>query len=635
MRHLIYLLFVSTTCLHLSAQSTKYAVRNIPVELLKNANVVKRVDEKVLNIISSGKAIVKEHFVFTILNEKADNYATYKTFYNKFTSIESLNGRLYDALGNEIKHLKKKDIQDFSYDDNMSLANDVRYKKINFYNKTYPYTVEFEEEDVLTGLLDFPDWIPLSSTSMSVVASKYIITAPKTYTLRFKNFNQVQPPIIISNADKQQYTWETKLLKAITYEPFMPPIRDLVPSVMLAPSDFEADGYKGNMSTWEGYGKFIYQLQEGRDGLPEALKKQVHALTDNLKTDKEKVYALYNFLQKNTRYVSIQLGIGGWQPFSATEVGTKKYGDCKALSNYMISLLKETGIEGKYVTINAGSEEDAIYNDFPSFQFNHVISCVPLRGDTIWLECTSQTKSPGYMGGFTGNRTALLIDKKGGQLIQTPTYNFSDNLQQRNIKTMVDTEGNATLQAVTAYKALQQDEWHEYINQYSNNQLKELLKNKFALAQYDIIRYHFNESMQGPLPVVTETIEMVAPHYAQVSGKRLFIAPNMLTKENERLNTDSTRQFPVHINNEYTAIDTIEIKIPAGYTPESIPLPVTLACKFGKYRNTIKVEEEKIICHRYIENYSGLFPASDYEALASFRNQVYKADRVNIILIKK
>ncbi|HEY4148413.1 MAG TPA: transglutaminase-like domain-containing protein [Chitinophagaceae bacterium] len=92
-----------------------------------------------------------------------------------------------------------------------------------------------------------------------------------------------------------------------------------------------------------------------RDQLPDEAKKKIHALTDSLHNEREKINAVYRFLQQNTHYVSIQLGIGGWQPFDAAYVYNKRYGDCKALSNYMVAMLREIGISGNSVLIRGGA----------------------------------------------------------------------------------------------------------------------------------------------------------------------------------------------------------------------------------------------------------------------------------------
>ena len=80
------------------------------------------------------------------------------------------------------------------------------------------------------------------------------------------------------------------------------------------------------MTSWENFGSFISDLNKGRDELPVEMKQTVANLIKGIDTKEEKVAILYQYLQKNTRYVSVQLGIGGWQTFDAKYVASKMDG---------------------------------------------------------------------------------------------------------------------------------------------------------------------------------------------------------------------------------------------------------------------------------------------------------------------
>ncbi len=612
----------------------QYNVSNIPDSLKKDADVVTRYEERIFEIKSPGKAVEHERHVYTILNESADYLGNYKSYYDKFTSIDHINGTLYDANGKELKHAKKGDMEDVSGTGDESLMTDTRYKVNHFYYKTYPYTVDYEEEDDINGILEIADWIPQGINKASVQDTKYVIIAPKDYQLRYKSENCTIEPVITENSGKKIYTWELKNLPAKNSEPLAPSWNKLVPYVMLAPSEFEAGGYKGDMSTWKGYGSFYFDLLKGRDVLPDNIKMQVHQLTDGLKTPKEKIAVLYKYLQKNTRYISIQFGIGGWQPFDASYVSNKRYGDCKALSNFMVALLKEAGIKGNSVIIKSGKYSTNLDPAFPSDQFDHVISCVPLQKDTVWLECTSQTLPAGYLSGFTANRWGLLVDENGGTLVRTPKYGLNDNLQLRKINAAINDEGNLTASINTFYKAEQQDELEQEINYSSKDELLKKLKTEIDLPTYDITKFDYKEENNIP-PDINESLELTANNYAQVSGRRLFINPNILNRSGVKLKKEEERKYNVELHAEYRDIDSVEIKIPVGYEPEALPSDKKIESKFGKYISSVKVMPDKIIYYRCHEQYSGIFSAADYANLVDYYDQIYKADRAKIVLAKK
>lgn len=129
---------------------------------------------------------------------------------------------------------------------------------------------------------------------------------------------------------------------------------------------------------------------------------------------------LYSYLQDNTRYVSIQFGIGGFQSFETDFVSKYKIGDCKALTTYMKALLNSAGISSYQVLVRAGKEDFPSMIDFPYNFFNHVILMVPLENDTTWLECTSQHQLFGRLGSFTEGKTGLLLADNASGLIHIP-----------------------------------------------------------------------------------------------------------------------------------------------------------------------------------------------------------------------
>lgn len=611
-----------------------YSVLLIPDSLRKNADVVVRADEQVTEIKSPGKATIKERHVYTILNENGAKYAAYYSHYDKFTSINYINATLYDAVGKEIKHVKKKDMQDISGSGEENLMDDTRYKEFDFYCHTYPYTVEYEEEDDVDGILHFSGMMPLYAAGMSVQNSKYIIAAPKDYIVRYRVANCSLKPAVTEDGNRKTYTWQMNNLTAITPETNAPDINEIVPNISFAPSIFEVEGYKGNMSDWTGFGKFIYELLKGRDVLPDDIKTKVHQLTDQLKTDKEKVYVLYDFMQKNTRYISIQLGIGGWQPFDAKYVATRRYGDCKALSNYMVALLKEAGISARYVIIRAGHNAKPLLDDFSSLQGNHVISCVPMAKDTIWLECTSQTESPGFMGSFTGDRKAILIDENGAHIVNTPCYSAADNLRSRTVNAVIDAEGNLDAQVNTRFTGIQQEMPHDLIYEVSKEWRDKYLNSTINLPTYQVDKSKYEEE-KGILPAVKEYLHVTSSGYASVTGKRLFIAPNLFDKTTTKYPADSVRKYDIVYDNAFLATDSVTIKIPDGYIAEAVPKNMKLDSRFGKYAFNIKVEGDKILYTRLEEKSRNRFPASDYAELVKFQDQVYKADHTRIVLVKK
>lgn len=632
MRYLM--LNVLLLCIASAAIAQDYAVSKIPDSLVKNADAVKRSEEIIITVKDVDKVIVKRKYAITILNERGIYYSYYRNNYSIKESLD-ITGTLYDSEGKKLKTVKRKDINDVSFSDGISLMNDERIKVHSFGYSMYPFTVEYEEEQTVRNTYSFMPWVPVDNIHLSVMQSSYTIEYPADYQIRYKELNIPSQPVI-TKGNPNTITWKLNNYAAITEEPYQPSLSKFIPLVYVGPTEFFRDGFKGSMKTWEDYGKFQAALNAGRDVLPENVKAEVHRLTDNVADPKEKTRLLYEYMQNHTRYISIQLGIGGLQPFEAKYVAEKKYGDCKALSNYMIALLKEAGIKSHFVVLRSGDEVDADYlkEDFPFHYFNHAICCVPLGKDTMWLECTSQNVAAGYMGSSNGNRKVFLITDDGGKIVSTPVYKKEDNLQLRNIDAVIDETGQLTTDVKTHFTGQQQENVHNLIHYYTAEEKEKYLNRRINLPTYKIEKFEYKEN-KGVIPSVDEYLKITAPNYAAISGKRLFVVPNLFNRSGQKLSTDKPRKFPFRRDYSYKDVDTIRITVPQGYKPESLPKDVVIKNKFGNYSISFKVNANIIEVLRISECDAQTYPASDFADFAKFQEDIFKADRSKIVLVKE
>lgn len=493
--------------------------------------------------------------------------------------------------------------------------------------------MEYSDQQDYNGFFFLENWSPQQSNVMSVAQSRFVVVTPSNYELRYKQLNYTNSPEIKNAGEQKMYTWEIRNKKAFEWEEFSPSLEDITPSVFLAPVNFKIEGYTGSMTTWKDFGKFVASLNAGKTILPADVKADVHNLVDGLTDVHEKAVELYEYMQKNTRYINVSLGIGGWQPYDAIYVATKKYGDCKALSNFMISLLKEAGIAAYYVLVKSGEGEmRGLWEDFPAPYFNHAVVCMPYGKDTTWFECTDQNAPAGYMSDFVGNRQALLIKDNGGNIVRTPVYTEKTNMLKRKVSATIDEVGNLRAEIYTQYSGIEQEVPYMLVN--ATKEIRDrYLNERYSLPSYEVkdIKY---VKIKKVIPEVDETLQLKADGYATITGKRIFLKPNLFNKNGTTLDEDKPRYFPIEYPYAFNRKDSIELTIPDGYTVEAKPKDVQLSSKFGSYSLTIVIAGNKINVARNYIRFAGTFPATDFKELAEFNIKVYKADKGQIVMVK-
>lgn len=608
-----------------------YNASTISNSLKEKADAVIRLQEVVFNIEGIDAATYQIKNITTILNKAGDKFAPIYLGYDRQRKVKSLEANVYDAQGNIIKKVKSKDFEDFSAFSG-SLYEDNRIKYFEYVPLKYPYTIEYTYEIFFDGLLHYPDWQPQIAPSVAVEKSTFTVKTPSNLDFRFKEQHITESVKHGMDGDTKVYQWVVSNMKTVRDESLSPDFSELTTIVFTAPIDFKFEGYAGNMETWENFGVWINMLNEERDQLSATTVAKVKDMVKDIPDPKEKVRKLYEYLQSKTRYVSIQLGIGGYQPFEADMVDRLGYGDCKALTNYMQTLLKSVGINSNYTLVRAGRQAKTIQSDFPSTQFNHVILCVPMEKDTVWLECTSQTYPFGYLGSFTSNRDVLMIKQGGAEIVHTPTYSQDQNTQIRKAEVAIDENGNGTATVETVYSGLQYENVARILQDGYEEQKKAIYQ-KTDIPTFDLNDFSYTVD-KNSIPSASEKLNISLRNYANISGKRVFFSPNLMNKSSFTLPKNEERKSEIVRKTPYIDIDSIVFKIPENLHTEFMPEAIKFQSEFGTYEASFQAEQGNIIYYRKITVRRGRFSPDQYDELCNFYQEINKADRTKIVLRK-
>ncbi|TPV31970.1 DUF3857 domain-containing protein [Paucihalobacter ruber] len=626
-----YLLFF--ICL-LSYSQTQdlYNASLIPDELSDKVNSVVRYHDTKIDISAYNRMLVTEKRIITVYNKIGDRNLRAFAGYDDKRTIKKIEAFVYDKSGNQIKKFKKGDFVDESAVSGGTLYSDSRVKYLNYTPISYPYTLEFYAEIDYQTTAFIPTWQPLEKYYNATQNSEYQIinnsgVELKSKASNFEGFNiETKGPL----------HYKASNMPAIAYEEYSPDFDSFTPEFKAALIEFDMEGVKGINNNWQEFGKWMNDvLIADTQKLPESVINEVKALTAYTNDPIEKAKIVYQFVQDKTRYISVQVGIGGWKPISAMEVNQVGYGDCKGLTNYTQALLKEIGVESYYTVIYGGSGR--IYDidkDFSSTQGNHVILCLPNEDDYIWLECTSQTNPFGLIAGFTDDRAALIIKPEGGEVVRTKAYKPYESLQHTKATVLFDESGN--LEASVEIKSTGYQ--YSLREAYETKDVKEQNLNyknywgNINNLQIDGVSF---KNDKDEIEFV-ENVNLSAKNYASKTGNRLLLQPNLFNVVSTIPARYSTRYLDFQISRGYEDQDEYVLEFPDTLEIEALPEPVLIDTKFGTYEFSIETLDKNKVQYKrkYILN-KGSYAKEEYEDFREFRKLIAKHDKAKMVLKTK
>ena len=609
---------------------TKYAISEIPAALLKDAKAVIRKNDIAFEISARNRAVEKVTYAITILNKNGLELSVFAEGYNKFLSVRKIKASVYDRSGKEIRTGDNTEVKDIAAVDGYDLYNDYRVKFINPAYSVIPFTVEYTYEIDFDGLLNYPVWTIYPDYNVALEKSNFTVTVPQGFLLRYLEQNVEKGGVFQSIDGKTIYRWTAEGLPALHKELFSPQLDELTPAVYTAPDDFEIGGVEGNCGSWSSFGCWIKQLNKDRNLVSPETSALVRSMISRAGNDIDKVRILYKFLQNRVRYVSIQEGLGGWQPIDAATVDMVSYGDCKALANYMKALLDIAGLKSYYTIIRAGEETSPLRETFPSNQFNHAIICVPVQQDTLWLECTDQNIPFGFLGTFTDDRKALLIGDSGGTVVRTRSYSLEENSRARWINVSMDEHGTALASVHTRYGGLKYDEVSRALVMDDEDR-KRFIHDRIGLPGCNLLSFRYYAS-KTEVPYIDEDLSISVPGYITAVAGENILKPDIMSRSGNISIQTVRRITPIIVKRPSCEVDTVIYDLHGLYKPGNLPGKVTIMSPFGEYSAELLVEGTRLTYVRSLKLFKGIFTSDQYDSYVDFHDRISAEDNRQLVL---
>ena len=374
--------------------------------------------------------------------------------------------------------------------------------------------------------------------------------------------------------------------------------------------------------SWEQIGRWYASLDKDRRAPSPEVRAKAAELTKGLDNDLDKVQALYDFVAKNFRYVSLSLGLGRYQPHAASDVLHDQYGDCKDKHTLLASLLEAEGFHASSVLINSSRKLDA---DVPSpAQFDHVITMLPMGKEEVWMDTTSEVAPFRLLAYSLRNKLALVIPVDGApHLENTPADTPMPDSEISEVDGKINEIGKLEAHVHYTFRGDEELMLRSIFRRVPEAQWQRVVENVNAGMGGEVTHLKISDPAATREPF-TMAYDVAKPNFLDWSKKKSdlllplcqFNLPDLGVSDD----TDSDAE-PLKLGPKAEYAYNIKLELPAKYTAHA-PLPFSLKRDYADYKATYKLEGSTFTASRKLTLRQDELPAPRAEDYQSFRHAV-------------
>jgi tetratricopeptide (TPR) repeat protein len=373
--------------------------------------------------------------------------------------------------------------------------------------------------------------------------------------------------------------------------------------------------------SWEQIGRWYASLEKDRRAPSPEVRAKAQELTKGLDTDLDKVQALYDFVAKNFRYVSLSLGLGRYQPHAAGDVLHDQYGDCKDKHTLLASLLEAEGMHASSVLINSSRKLDP---DVPSpAQFDHVITMLPMTAphEEVWMDTTSEVAPFRLLAYTLRHKLALVIPANGGtpHLEETPADTPMRDSEISEVDGKVNDIGKLEAHVHYTFRGDEELLLRSVFRRVPEAQWQRVVENVNSGMGGEVTNLKISDPAATREPF-TMSYDVARPNFLDWSKKKSdLILPlcqfNLPDLSNADDDNDGDAE-PLKLGPKADYVYKIKLELPAKYTAHA-PLAFSVKRDYAEYQATYKLEGTTFTASRTLTLRQDELPApraTDYQA---------------------
>jgi tetratricopeptide (TPR) repeat protein/transglutaminase-like putative cysteine protease len=465
-------------------------------------------------------------------------------------------------------------------------------------------------------------WTSVNFSEKGIILDQQLeINVPKERQIKLKSKPGYEPKIT-EEGDRRIYRWTYTHLKDEEEGPLSKRKKKKSPH---RSEDEISTVQLTTFQSWEELGAWYASLERDRRQPNAAIQAEGEELAQGKTDDMAKVKALYEYVSRNIRYVSLSFGLGRYQPHAASEVLSNSYGDCKDKNTLLAALLAAEGFQATSVLIGSQHELDP---EIPSpSQFDHVITRVPVNGKDIWLDSTNGVAPFRMLSAPLRDKQALAIppDGKAG-LVRTPADLPFEAFDRTQINGSINETGTLKTHFTIHLRGDQELFLRFALRQMPGNRWKDfftMLLQRMGMqgAEIDNLKVSDPSDPDNPLQIdLDATVNNYFDWSAPESKMGLSFMQIALAPEGDAEH-DQTHPKPIKLGAPGESSVEVRVTVPAKYTVH-LPIGVEVKRDYVQYASSYKFEVGQLTAIRTLKLLGAELPVARREDYAAFRRAV-------------